>query len=213
MFVLHGFCSSGVGGTEQTLETHSGATQAGDPGIQAPGRPAQERQPDSSNLSWSPRTQLATHHSSGHPQPRAGPAALLCQPAAPSSPSTPRLSSVPPPRGGPRSPGCSALVLISCPRSACPQPHIPPGPPAPPGDPRWDPCQPLHTARDPTGLSLPWPPRRLPSGPSGINTGNRISEEGEAAPEKASAGRAGSEIPILEKQLASWIRDSLPGAA
>lgn len=157
--------------------------------------------------SWPPTTPAGT------PSPVQGRPLSSAQPAAPSSPSTPRLSSVPPPRGGPRSPGCSALVLISCPRSACPQPHIPPGPPAPPGDPRWDPCQPLHTARDPTGLSLPWPPRRLPSGPSGINTGNRISEEGEAAPEKASAGRAGSEIPILEKQLASWIRDSLPGAA
>lgn len=109
MFVLHGFCSSGVGGTEQTLETHSGATQAGDPGIQAPGRPAQERQPDSSNLSWSPRTQLATHHSSGHPQPRAGPAALLC-PACGTL-----LPLHPPPILGPSSPGGPTVSGLFCP--------------------------------------------------------------------------------------------------
>ncbi|CAI9167386.1 unnamed protein product [Rangifer tarandus platyrhynchus] len=161
-------------------------------------------------------SRLEPSHPAGHPPlRRAPPAPVQGRPLSSPGlrhPPPPTPSSVPDPQGwGAGSPCCSALPLISCPLSACPQTHTPPGPPALPGDPRWDPCQPLPTARDPTGLSLPWPPRRLPSGPSGINTGNRISKEGEAAPEKASAGRAGSEIPILEKQLASWTRDSLPG--
>lgn len=125
---------------------------------------------------------------------------MQAAPRLPSKPEPLRPAGHPPLRPGTLSHCPGPATLLDGLRSL-----LPPQPLHETPDGSWDVGlrRPLRAAPDPAGPSLPWPPRQLPSRPSGINTGNRISEEGEAGPpEKASPrpGR-GRKYLSLRKQL------------